>query len=435
MRINLSLQWQTKNEQEVIYISSCLFFLKNYLHNLTLVQKFVKIKKYAINNIITCKGGIAMHENRSCKIPTRSEFSDTVIKLTDHELRWLIPTTSKLKKIGKKLPVDHFTIRDLDREWETLIFIQEEEPGKYQVYAYAPFDCHNKKSLATMKGNEEPFFSLTCRFVLGTAKCEKFTSKKAVEEKIWKDFQIRIIPVILYMQHYSEKAEVSERQIKSKKPGSNKTKKFMQRIYTLKRVNNEIPENYFFAGKEVKIQKPIFNQNLNDELGVSLIIPTTEVAQWVQIWANNIRDEIKLATTMNQKKKIEKYPFYNSGKDKAIARHISCVRVVADDKTFMQLQINAIGNDIYQISYFDESDANCLMIVLVNLATEPSQYDIVYTERGDGSIIYDDDLYARRIATLYMDLLMYLRTFEFGNNKIIEVCEFPKLPEEFSRTA
>ena len=34
-----------------------------------------------------CKGGIAMHENRSCKIPTRSElalFSDTVIKLTDH---------------------------------------------------------------------------------------------------------------------------------------------------------------------------------------------------------------------------------------------------------------------------------------------------------------------------------------------------------------
>ena len=58
-----------------------------------------------------------MHENRSCKIPTRSElalFSDTVIKLTDHELRWLIPTTSKLKKIGKKLPVDHFTIRDLD---------------------------------------------------------------------------------------------------------------------------------------------------------------------------------------------------------------------------------------------------------------------------------------------------------------------------------
>ena len=101
----------------------------------------------------------------------------------------------------------------------------------------------------------------------------------------------------------------------------------------------------------------------------------------------------------------------------------------------MQLQINAIGNDIYQISYFDESDANCLMIVLVNLATEPSQYDIVYTERGDGSIIYDDDLYARRIATLYMDLLMYLRTFEFGNNKIIEVCEFPKLPEKFSRTA
>ena len=137
-----------------------------------------------------------MHENRSCKIPTRSElalFSDTVIKLTDHELRWLIPTTSKLKKIGKKLPVDHFTIRDLDREWETLIFIQEEEPGKYQVYAYAPFDCHNKKSLATMKGNEEPFFSLTWNSKMRKVHKQKGSRRKNLERFPNKDYSCNTV--------------------------------------------------------------------------------------------------------------------------------------------------------------------------------------------------------------------------------------------------
>ena len=377
-----------------------------------------------------------MHENQSCKnVPKRHElanYSDVIVKITEKELRWLIPMSVKLKKLDKPLPEDHITIMDVEGEWQTLIHIQEESPGKYRVWAYAPFNCHNKKSLAVIKGDDDPFFSLTFNFILGVVKCENFTSKKANKEKVWKDFQLRIIPVILYLQNFAHKAQVIEKQVKVKAGKCNK--KFSQKMYILKKADNDIPSVYFFAGKLQKIQTPNFKENFEEESGISIIVPTIKDVKGIQIDASKVRNEMRKLAKKQKEKMEQKYPLYNSKKDAYIAKKISCIRAIAEDKTFMQLEIIRLEENVYQLSYFENSDSKCLMIILVNLACQPAQYDIVYTERGDGSILYDDNLYAKRISNFYMDILLYLRNYEFGNNKIIFLEELPKIPKEFWTT-
>ena len=51
--------------------------------------------------------------------------------------------------------------------------------------------------------------------------------------------------------------------------------------------------------------------------------------------------------------------------------------------------------------------------MFVNIATNPAQYDIAYVSREDGNITPQDDLYARKVATFYVDSFIYLRSYDW----------------------
>ena len=90
-----------------------------------------------------------------------AEKSKVFVKLTDADLRWLIPLAERTKKNATPLPHKSFTIKDMDGRWETLIYVQEIQPGKIRVDGYAPIDRKNGKKNAVVNIYETPYFSIT----------------------------------------------------------------------------------------------------------------------------------------------------------------------------------------------------------------------------------------------------------------------------------
>ena len=94
-----------------------------------------------------------MHEKNNCEMlgyKKRSELAEkskVFVKLTDADLRWLIPLAERTKKNATPLPHKSFTIKDMDGRWETLIYVQEIQLGKIRVDGYAPIDCKNGKKM------------------------------------------------------------------------------------------------------------------------------------------------------------------------------------------------------------------------------------------------------------------------------------------------
>lgn len=158
-----------------------------------------------------------MHEKNNCEMlgyKKRSELAEkskVFVKLTDADLRWLIPLAERTKKNATPLPHKSFTIKDMDGRWETLIYVQEIQPGKIRVDGYAPIDCKNGKKNAVVNIYEAPYFSITFHFVLGVAECDSFFGRTVTKEKVWSDVKNRVIPIIIYMQNYYENAEKNEK--------------------------------------------------------------------------------------------------------------------------------------------------------------------------------------------------------------------------------
>ena len=158
-----------------------------------------------------------MHEKNNCEMlgyKKRSELAEkskVFVKLTDADLRWLIPLAERTKKNATPLPHKSFTIKDMDGRWETLIYVQEIQLGKIRVDGYAPIDCKNGKKNAVVNIYEDPYFSITFHFVLGVAECDSFFGRTVTKEKVWSDVKNRVIPIIIYMQNYYENAEKNEK--------------------------------------------------------------------------------------------------------------------------------------------------------------------------------------------------------------------------------
>ena len=131
-----------------------------------------------------------MHEKNNCEMlgyKKRSELAEkskVFVKLTDADLRWLIPLAERTKKNATPLPHKSFTIKDMDGRWETLIYVQEIQPGKIRVDGYAPIDCKNGKKNAVVNIYEAPYFSITFHFVLGVAECDSFFGRTVTKEKL-----------------------------------------------------------------------------------------------------------------------------------------------------------------------------------------------------------------------------------------------------------
>ena len=371
---------------------------------------------------------ITMHAEAKYEIKKRQElqnYSEVVVKISENELKWLVPFGEQLKGKIKPMPLEpkDFTIKDFDRGWETILAVHEENLGRIVVYGYPPTNYIDKHK--SMPG-EYPFFSVTMQFALGTVSCIKFEGSRNSknETEICNEVLQRVVPVILYMQNYLSYAIVSKRKISI---GTGKQKRAItQRIYKPKRFENPIPETQTFLGKNVKIEKPQF-QNLDDiKEGIVLTIESRDDIEWLQEFAEDIRKENRKAARKGEK--IE-YPFFDETK----IHNISAIRVYVDkkknEKSFMQLQIHNIENQTYQIDYFDEELMDeCQMIILADLCYDPVRYDIVYVA-GDGEVTGPVDEYARRLVILLMDAMTYLRPYQENGEK--EEVAITKLPEIF----
>lgn len=360
-----------------------------------------------------------MHEKNNCEMlgyKKRSELAEkskVFVKLTDADLRWLIPLAERTKKNATPLPHKSFTIKDMDGRWETLIYVQEIQSGKIRVDGYAPIDRKNGKKNAVVNIYETPYFSITFHFVLGVAECDSFFGRTVTKEKVWSDVKNRVIPIIIYMQNYYENAEKNEKKVRVR--DRSKTCKMVQTTYTLKKIGNEIPTVFGFAGKKLKVQEPKFIQNPESVLDKSMavFVDNPEDAIWMQKFADSVRAEFEKANDQQKRELAKLYPSFNSQVDSIIANEVTLIRAHASKESFMQLQIHKADENILQIDYYDDTSEKCQIILFVNIATNPAQYDIAYVSREDGNITPQDDLYARKVATFYVDSFIYLRSYDW----------------------
>lgn len=351
-------------------------------------------------------------------------YSEVVVKVSEKELKWLVPFGEKSKGKIKPMPLEQkdFTIKAVGNEWESIFAVHEECLGKIRVYGYTPINYKNKRK--SIHG-EEPYFSVTLQFALGTVNCVNFEGNNQSRKKaeICNAVLYEVVPIILYMQEYASYASVIEKKISIKTEKQKRT--IIQRTYKPRRFENPIPENHMFMGENVKIEKPQFMNIDDNKEGIIAIIESTDDTRWLQFFSEDIRRANRKAVKIGQK---IKYPFYDETK----IHNISAIRIYEDkekdENSFMQLQIHNTGNKIYQIDYFDvELIDECKMIIVADISKDPAMFDIAYVG-GDGEVTSVIEDYASRMVTALMDTMTYLRPYQQnGEKEIVTITEIPKM--------
>lgn len=329
-----------------------------------------------------------------------------IVKSGDPTYKWLLPFVkdNNLRFSQKAITPENFVIRDIAGQFENLILVRQLIGGRVQIDGYKAINCKLKEKARKRLENQRPFFSFEVRSLFGKISVENFRGE--IQQKdIQRDIEIRIIPVLIYMQQFFEHAEKHTK----------KVSKSIQNIYTLKRVNNEIPKTFYFDQQWVDV-KETHLLNLSDIRKKECIVTinTDEDARWLQEWAKKIRDDRYRMQVMHLKREL-KYPIYDASRDLKSASNVSVLYVKTDDQeSYMQLQIEYADKAI-QLNYYDETSSSVQFIIFLNLTEEPPKYDIAYSYTGE--ITSDVDTICRKIATFYIDSLTYLRLNAWGSSK------------------
>lgn len=346
-----------------------------------------------------------MHEQKNCHLPvlTREEARNSakvLIKISSYNLKWLIPLAKK-SVLKQNLPKEFadFTILDSANGWTTILVVHQDENGKIFLVGYHPYKEDRKPERMT-----EVAFSIVMRIIFGKAEIVSYNGKVAEHPlEFYKDIEDRVIPVIKYLQNYSENTEKAQRKIRFN------GKKFVQTTVTLVRVENEMPTETTAYGRSIKL-KPLSTkatlQSLSEK-GVVVVATTTENIAWLQKWSDEIR---RIAT------KTSEYPFLSRKNDLKAKDNISAIVIQTENAT-AQIQVEKLEDEaaVYQLSYFEQNDNETDMVMTVKIDGQMPMYDIAFVNFNDGTITSGDDLIARKIATFFLDVLTYLRAYDWEN--------------------
>ena len=337
-----------------------------------------------------------MHEDKMNSTSRRHELikeSTDFISVKQRDFKWLIPLTEKLVPKAESISPKKFTIKEHVGDYITLLQVEEEQIGKVQVYGYHPIS-YNKKWKKNSPKDEYPFFEMTIRFVLGKATLENFIGNENNKKNLWNDVNVKVLPILLYLQYFKEKLTVETKTIKVN------GKKIQQNTYELHPIENEIPTDFFFLNKRWKLVKTELELDETKLLtdGSVAIIHNNYDAVWLQKWASDIR----MRSGMIPENRLDEYPLYDRRREKLA-------------------KLNAIR----------------VNIMVVNITNIPARFDIAYI-CGEGIVTKSDELYASRIANMFLDILIYLRiqSWEDSINEstglyyTCDICEIPDIHKE-----
>lgn len=370
-----------------------------------------------------------MHEDKMNSTSRRHELikeSTDFISVKQRDFKWLIPLTEKLVPKAESVSPKNFTIKEHVGDYITLLRVEEEQIGKVQVYGYHPIS-YNKKWKKNSPKDEYPFFEMTIRFVLGKATLENFIGNENNKKNLWNDVNVRVLPILLYLQYFKEKLTVETKTIKVN------GKKIQQNTYELHPIENEIPTDFFFLNKRWKLVKTELELDETKLLtdGSVAIIHNNSDAVWLQKWASDIR----MRSGMIPENRLDEYPLYDRRREK-LAK-LNAIRVNIDKNSFVQIMVNKLDDETFQLDYYDCEVKELQMITVVNITNIPARFDIAYI-CGEGIVTKSDELYASRIANMFLDILIYLRiqSWEDSINEstglyyTCDICEIPDIHKE-----
>lgn len=373
----------------------------------------------------SAKGGITMHEEQMSSTSRRYELiksSTDFINIEQRDFKWLNQLTEKLVPKTESISPKAFTIKEHVGDYITVLRVEEEQIGRIRVWGYHPIS-YNKKWKKNNPKDEYPFFELEIRFVLGRATLETFIGNQNNKQNLWNDIKVRVLPIILYLQYFKEKLTVET------KVSRVNGKKFQQNTYVLHPVQNEIPTDFYFLGKKWNIVKPELELNDSKLLkdGSIAIIHNDSDAIWLQKWAADIR----LKSGMIPENRLSSYPLYDRRREKLV--RLNAVRVNTGKNSFIQIMVNRLDDETFQLDYYDCETKDLQLILLINITNVPARFDIAYI-CGEGNVTKTDEMYANRIANMFLDILIYLRIQAWEDSidestGLYYTCDIYKMPD------
>lgn len=345
-----------------------------------------------------------MHENKTSSTKRRIEILKSpgdFIDVQEHDYKWLLPLANKLVPKTEALMLNAFAIKDRVGDYITILRVVEEQIGQLRIWGYNPVTYSKKKTKVNPK-DELPFFEMTIRFVLGKATMVSFTGNPNNKENIWNDVQARVLPVIKYLQYYSKKLTVDSKT--SKVNG----KKIQQNVYKMHCVENKVPTEFVFLGQKWKIAQTKLEKNEEKLLkdGTIAAIDSNKNAKELQRWAT----EMRMKSSMIPENRLDDYPLYDRRREK-LAK-INAISIEIDKNSPIQILVNRLDEETFQLDYYDVETEELQLIMLVNITNIPARYDIVYI-CGEGNITKTDEMYASRIANMFLDILIDMRIYSW----------------------
>ena len=204
----------------------------------------------------------------------------------------------------------------------------------------------------------------------------------------------------------------------------------------IKKIWKKLPIDYkktlifdLIIGKKWNIVKPELELNDSKLLkdGSIAIIHNDSDAIWLQKWAADIR----LKSGMIPENRLSSYPLYDRRREKLV--RLNAVRVNTGKNSFIQIMVNRLDDETFQLDYYDCETKDLQLILLINITNVPARFDIAYI-CGEGNITQTDEMYVSRIANMFLDILIYLRIQAWEDSidestGLYYTCDIYKMPD------
>ena len=95
--------------------------------------------------------------------------------------------------------------------------------------------------------------------------------------------------------------------------------------------------------------------------------------------------------------------------------------------------VNRLDDETFQLDYYDCETKDLQLILLINITNVPARFDIAYI-CGEGNVTKTDEMYASRIANMFLDILIYLRIQAWEDSidestGLYYTCDIYKMPD------
>lgn len=347
-----------------------------------------------------------MHEIERTELIERSQ---NIIEVNSIDYRWITPEANNLRVRGIKLEPNNFILKEVSGDFATLTLVEEKGVGNISITEYF---CKEDRKLCET-------FKMQLKFVFDKIILVKFEGNDCAKELANTKFKTKVLPVILFIQNKPENVvKVGQKKNKASKKLN---------YYEILRTENSIPKNVTFQGKKYSICQPekigAYTEEMLRKKGIICIIPDIKTLTWLQKWATKINTQQPIVEMLSSNSQIN--PFFDKKRDENVK--IACIKAQAEGN-FMQINLSKIGEQLWQLDYYDQDSDETQMIVLFD--NKSQIYDIAYVD-GDGKVTEEVNSYALRILNVFISVLVYMRIFSWEDaDKENYTCEVTVFPEE-----